>query len=102
MFVRMAHWECRPECWDKAVEMFENRALPVLEKQPGILRAQLTGESDSGKRIAITYWESEEAHSVFAASPALAEITDIFLDMYVDGVRPEGFFYPVIREQAFA
>jgi heme-degrading monooxygenase HmoA len=101
MFVRMAHWTCRPECWAEAERTFESGALPILRLQPGCLLAQLTGETGTGRRIAITYWESEAAHTQFAGSAALQEITDMFAHMYVDGVLPEGFYFPVLREGVF-
>ena len=44
MFVRTAHWDCKPECWGEAEIIFRTVALPILTRQPGFLLAQLTGE----------------------------------------------------------
>lgn len=96
MFVRMAHWHCKPDCHDEALDKFRNGALPILRRQPGFLRAQLLGSAGESARIAYTCWDSEANYRDFAASETLGEITEMFAHMYIDGVPPKAVDWPVL------
>ena len=97
MLVRMARWECRPEVRDEAAALFENRALPILARQPGSRGAMLLAEPGSTRRIAFTVWDDEASYRRFVESEAMREITEMFAPMYVDGALPVGSEYDVVR-----
>lgn len=101
MFVRMAHWFCKPECWDEAARLFEEGALPILARQAGAVAAQLVGEPGGNERIAVTVWEDEATYKDFLVSRDMQTITEMFAHMYVDGKPPFGFDFPVVRERIF-
>lgn len=102
MLVRMARWECRPEVREEAAALFENGALPILERQPGARGAMLLAEPDGTRRIAFTVWEDETSYRRFVESDAMREITEMFAPMYVEGGRPVGAEYEVVRWGDFA
>ena len=85
MLVRMAKWECKPEAGETAAELFENAALPILERQHGARGAMLLAEPGTTRRIAFTVWEDEASYRRFVESDAMREITEMFAPMYVDG-----------------
>jgi heme-degrading monooxygenase HmoA len=99
MFVRTAHWSCKPELQDIALATFRNGALPILRRQPGLLWAQLQAEPGTNRRIAVTVWESQAAHDACVDNGAMAEITRLFAHMYVDGVPPRGYAWPALHEE---
>ncbi len=101
MFVRMSHWQCKPECWAEAEALFDDGALPILEKASGIMGAHLLGEPGTGQRVAHTVWTDRAAHDAFAASADMERITRMFAHMYVDGQRPQAFAYPALRGKVF-
>ncbi len=102
MLVRMARWECRPEARERAADLFENGALPILSRQPGARGAMLLAEPDSGRRIAFTVWDDETSYRQFVASDAMREITEMFAPMYVDGALPVGSEFEVVRHGDFS
>ena len=98
MLVRMASWECRPDAREAAADLFENGALPILARQPGARGAMLLADPDGGtRRIAFTVWEDEASYRRFVESDAMREITEMFAPMYVDGARPVGSEFEVLR-----
>jgi heme-degrading monooxygenase HmoA len=99
MFVRTAHWSCKPELQAIALETFKTKAIPILRRQPGLLWAQLQAEPGSNRRIAVTIWESQAAHEECIRGGAMAEITKLFAHMYVDGVPPQGYAWPALHEE---
>ena len=102
MLVRMARWECRPEAREAAAALFENGALPILERQPGAWSAMLLAEPDGTRRIAFTVWDDEASYRRFVESDAMREITERSAPMYADGGRPVGAEYEVVRWGDFA
>ena len=98
MFVRTAHWTCRKASWPQALETFKSVAVPILERQPGFIQGQLVGEPGTFRRIAVTLWQSQEDHDIFARSEDMKTITDAFDPMYEEGVRPVGYAWPKIAE----
>ena len=99
MFVRTAHWSCKPEMHAIALETFRTKAVPILRRQSGLLWAQLQAEPGTNRRIAVTIWESEAAHQACITCGAMAEITKLFSHMYVDGVPPQGYAWPALHEE---
>ena len=95
MLVRMAHWKCRKECWGTDRELFDQRAVPILQTCDGFKNAMLLGEQGGSGRIAFSTWVDAESHERFAGSPELAEITRMFEKMYVDGDPPEVKTYEI-------
>lgn len=95
MLVRMAHWKCRKECWGKDRELFDRKAVPILQTCDGFLSAMLLGEQGGPGRIAFSTWINAESHDRFAEGPELIEITRMFEEMYVGGDLPEFETYEV-------
>ena len=95
MLVRMAHWKCRKECWGRDRELFDLRAVPILQTCDGFVNAMLLGEQGGPGRIAFSTWTSAESHRRFAESPELIEITRMFKEMYVGGDLPEAKTYEI-------
>ena len=101
MFVRMAYWNCRQECWGEDIELFESGAVPIMQGHDGFVRAMLLATPDADQRIAFTVWRDRAAYEAFVASPDLEKITQMFEHMYVDDDRPEPVEY-AIRAQGEA
>ena len=95
MFVRMAHWNCKPECWDEAARLFESAAVPMMQEEPGFVHAMLLGPPGDNARIAFTVWTDETVYREFANSEAMREITKIFGHMYGDDALPSPVEYKV-------
>ena len=95
MFVRMSHWNCRAECWGEDRSLFESGAVPIMQRQPGFVRAMLLGRPGTVHRIAFTVWKSESAYRDFVASADLQVITDMFAHMYIEGAVPEPVEYEI-------
>lgn len=89
MFVRMAHWKCKPDCWGEDQALFESGAVPIMQGHAGFVRAMLLGRPDGVERIAFTVWQDRAAYDRFCASPDLARITEMFAHMYVEGEHPK-------------
>ncbi len=99
MFVRTSHWTCKPEMQAIALETFTTKAVPILRQQPGLLWAQLQAEPGANPRIAVTLRESEDAHAACIRSGAMAKITKLFAQMYVDSVPPQGYPWRALHEE---
>ena len=97
MLVRLAKWECKPEAGEKAAELFENAALPILARQHGARGAMLLAEPGTTRRIAFTVWEDAASYRRFVESDAMREITEMFAPMYVEGALPAGMEFDVVR-----
>ena len=102
MLVRIARWKCRPEAREKAAELFENGALPILAQQPGARGAMLLAEPNGTGRIAFTVWDDEASYRRFVESDAMREITEMFAPMYAGGALPVGSEFEVVRWSAFS
>jgi heme-degrading monooxygenase HmoA len=63
MFIRGTRTQTPPDQLDGAVEIFQNRAVPVLRSAPGFFGAVLLADRKTGSGIEITYWETVEALS---------------------------------------
>ena len=61
MFARVTIWEAPPEGLDNMIQEIEEHALPALRRQHGFAGVQLLGARGSGKVLAVTLWESEQA-----------------------------------------
>lgn len=95
MYVRMAYWNCRKECWGEDIKLFETGAVPIMQGHDGFVRAMLLATPDATQRIAFTVWRDPAAYEAFVASPDLEKITVMFEHMYVEGDRPEPVEYNV-------
>ncbi len=95
MFVRMAYWNCRPECWGEDRELFESFAVPTMTGHDGFVRAMLLATPNEAQRIAFTLWTDRAAYDRFVASPDLQKITDKFAHMYIEGAVPDPVEYEV-------
>ena len=102
MYVRMAYWSCKPECWGEDAELFHDGAVPIMQAHQGFVRAMLLGEQKAEQRIAFTVWESPQAYEAFVASPDLEKITVMFSHMYVEGKRPGPIREYEVRAQGAA
>ncbi len=68
MFARMSTFEGRPERVGEAIRHFQDEAIPAMKKMHGFKDAYLMVDRKSGKAVAITMWESEEALQSSATS----------------------------------
>ena len=96
MFIRMAHWNCKRECWDEARTLFETGAVPIMCGHAGFIGARLLGEPGDTARIAFTMWQDEARYRRFVNSPDLQKITEMFAHMYVNGEPPRARDYVVL------
>lgn len=101
MIVRMAHWNCRQDCWGEDCELFDVGAVPIMQRHDGFIRAMLLGPPGETARIAFTVWSDPAAYRQFTESPDLAKITGMFAHMYVDGAPPRAQEF-VVRAQGAA
>lgn len=102
MYVRMAFWRCKEDCWGEDAELFASRAISMMRTQDGFIRAMLLGVERAGQRIALTVWESPDAYRRFEQSRLLEEITSMFAHMYVDGKPPGPIREYVVRAEGGA
>lgn len=61
MFAKVVTIEGPPETVDEGIEGFRDRNLPTMQSAPGWRGAYLLVDRTSGKGLAITLWESQEA-----------------------------------------
>ena len=61
MFARVTIWEARPDRLDNMAHEIEEHALPALRRQDGFAGVLVLAERGSGKVLAVTLWESEQA-----------------------------------------
>jgi heme-degrading monooxygenase HmoA len=61
MFVRITRITAPPETLDEGAATFEQRLLPQLRTLPGYVGAALLADRASGRALAVTYWQTEEA-----------------------------------------
>jgi hypothetical protein len=95
MFVRMAYWNCKQDCWGADAALFETGAVPVMQGHAGFVRAMLLAVPGSEQRIAFTVWQNKEAYRTFVEGPDLDRITRMFAHMYAEGNLPEPMEYEV-------
>ena len=53
--------DARPERLDKMTHEIREHVLPALRRQPGFAQALVLAERGSGKVLAVSLWESEQA-----------------------------------------
>ena len=61
MFARVTIGEALPERLDKMTHEIREHVLPALRRQPGFAQALVLVERGSGKVLAMSLWESEQA-----------------------------------------
>ena len=64
MFARVSTYECRPEQLDEMHHEGMEHVLPALEMQDGFSGGLVLADRQSGKVLALTLWESEQAMDV--------------------------------------
>ena len=100
MYIRTAHWKCKPECSDEAMELFRTLVLSTMEKEPDCIGMQLMGEGNN--RIAVSIFRSEAAYRDWKTrTKDLKGITDAFAHMYIDDEAPVPFDYPILVSRIF-
>lgn len=102
MYVRMAYWSCKPENWGEDARLFENGAVPIMQRHKGFVRGMLLGEPEAAQRIAFTVWTDPDAYKAFVDSPDLEKITVMFAHMYVEDQRPGPIREYTVRAQGAA
>lgn len=60
MFARVTTAYIKPERVDKLIEIFDQSIVPAAREQEGYKGADLLIDRESGKGLAITYWETEK------------------------------------------
>ena len=100
MYIRTAHWKCKPECSEESIELFRTLVLQTVEKDPDCIGIQLMGEGTN--RIAVTIFRSEaEYRNWKRRTKNLKGITDAFAHMYIDDEPPVPFDYPILVSRIF-
>ena len=59
MYARVAQVRIQPQQIDQAVMTYREEVVPALETQPGFKGALLLTQSESGRGISITFWDTE-------------------------------------------
>ncbi len=87
MFARVSTYEGRPEQLDEMHHEGVEHVLPALEMQDGFSGGLVLADRQSGKVLAVTLWESEQAMNateeaahwlrVFSAEAAGGEVTGV-------------------------
>jgi heme-degrading monooxygenase HmoA len=87
MFARVIHFDVRSERIQKGYRSIVEHVLPALEMQKGYSGALLLANSQQGKMLAVSLWESEqEMHAtdeasqwfrLFGAEAAEGKVTDV-------------------------
>ena len=61
VFARVSEWSVPPERQDEALRAAEEHIVPSLRMQSGYLGDWLFGDTENGRMLTVTLWESEEA-----------------------------------------
>jgi len=87
MFARVSQYAVSPEHLQGGHRAIEDHVVPALEMQPGYDGGLLLGNPESGKMLAVTLWENEQAmHATdeaafwfraFGAEAAEGTVTDV-------------------------
>jgi heme-degrading monooxygenase HmoA len=87
MFARVSHFDVRSERIQKGYRSIVEHVLQALEMQKGYSGALLLANSQQGKMLAVSLWESEqEMHAtdeashwfrLFGAEAAEGKVTDV-------------------------
>jgi heme-degrading monooxygenase HmoA len=87
MFARVSHFDVRSERIQKGCRSIVEHVLPALKMQKGYSGALLLANSQQGKMLAVSLWESEqEMHAtdeasqwfrLFGAEAAEGKVTDV-------------------------
>ncbi len=102
MFARVTLGKALPERLDQMTREIMEHVLPALRMQDGFAGALVLTDRGSGKVLAVTLWESEQAMNateeaahwlrVFSAEAAGGEVTGVeryeVLSSEVEGVQP--------------
>ena len=59
MYTRVVTLQIQPGKAEEAVRIFRDSVVPAAKQQPGFKSALLMTDSNGGKGIAITFWETE-------------------------------------------
>ena len=68
--VRLARFECPPGSLDTLIEEFRNSGVPALMDIPGLCSAHMMTDRATGRCIAITAWEDQEAMAASRSATA--------------------------------
>ena len=63
IFARVTRFEDQPKGVDAAIDQFRRELGPAARKLPGFMRAYLFVDRETGRGMAITLWDSEEARA---------------------------------------
>ncbi len=61
MYARVGSAKSAPERIDDSIRSFKERSVPTAKQQPGFRGIYFLINRKSGKRLAISLWETEEA-----------------------------------------
>ncbi len=64
MFARVSEFEARPEQLDEMARKGVEHVLPALKMQNGFSGGLVLADRSSGKVLAVTFWESEQAMDI--------------------------------------
>ena len=61
MFARVSSFQGSPEGVDEGIKVAEEQAVPAAQALPGFKGLMMLVDRNTGKSMAVTLWESEEA-----------------------------------------
>ena len=94
MFIRAVHYEVAPARFDEAIALFRNDIFPRVEREPGFMRAILTGRG-----VLYTMWQTEDFAVRYVESGDAERLFAPFSEML--SRPPEIVGYPVLFDREF-
>lgn len=84
MFARLTFRQVAPESVDEAITIFRRLIVPAMKQQPGNQGGRLLTDAESGKVVAVSFWDTEAALEAGVASgyvdQQLAKMSHLFLN----------------------
>ncbi len=99
MFIRALHYEVMPGRFEDAERLFRSEVFPRLEREPGFLRAILTGDAESGCGVLYTMWQTEDFATRYVSSGDAGALLAPFVELLAK--PPETVGYPVLFDREF-
>ncbi len=99
MFIRALHYAIAPGRLDEAVTLFRTEVFPRLEREPGFMRAILTGDAESGRGVLYTMWQTDDFATRYVESGDAKALLAPFTELLAE--TPQVVGYPVIFDREF-
>ncbi len=76
---------------DDGVEIYEDGYVPAANQQEGFLGAMLLGNRETGRGMAISMWQSEQAARATEQSGFVQQVLGRFTEILTEAPEMEGF-----------